>query len=360
MVTGQIQRERSEITYRKIQGLNQSSLVTYDDDELLFYKYFVLGEPKADEDTRDTLLGCLVDNYLLENDANEESFNQHFDEHFVLFEGNKGTAQVFMLCDELFDIVKRTIVDGEITGDFIVCFQEAFLNIQSKDKYKGKTWQKGLEDFNANGKEYYNTLLRSIGRKVVDLQMIETIKRISSQMISDEHLGWIFASQDNAEVLNKFPIEFKWYDFDCKMEADKIMLFHDEKIIQPYDLKITYDSRNWAYSYIKRKYYIQNSFYWTGIGKWAESEGLGDYVVNPMHFIVGDSSVNQRRPLLYETSMEHIKEGLNGFTFNRKRHRGINELITSIAWHQDTQIWNSTPENYRNGQIVKLQTFNEV
>jgi hypothetical protein len=359
-VKGEIVRERPEVQYRKIEALNQSGLCLYDENPMQFYKQYVLLEPKKEDETTATLIGSLVDFYLLECNGNEEEFNQKFDEHFCLFEGTKGTAQVFILADELFEISKRHIVDGVIEGNFEVMFQEAFLNTQAKEKYKGKTWQTGLEDFNTNGKDYYDTLLRSIGRRTVDLSMVETAKRITGQLLNDENLGWIFQGNDNIEQLNKFPIEFEWKGFTCKMEADCIHIDHDLKIIQPYDLKTTWDNESFDYSYLKRKYYIQNGWYHHGVHIWARKEGLEDYTVLPMSFIVADSSVNQRRPLLYQTSPEHIHEAYYGFTFNRRKYRGIEELLLNIKWAEENGIWNIDPTNHKNGQIVRLQTFNEI
>ena len=49
------------IEYRKIDALNQSALKVYDTDPVLFYRQFILKEPREDSSSTAMLLGDLVD-----------------------------------------------------------------------------------------------------------------------------------------------------------------------------------------------------------------------------------------------------------------------------------------------------------
>jgi hypothetical protein len=223
MIKGEILREKPETTYRKLSGLNQSLLCTFADNPANFYRQVILGEEREDEDTVATLVGGLSDFYILDCDGDEEVFNQRFDEQFALFQGEKGSGQVFILADELFKIAKKNLDENGVIKDeediFTTMFQEAFLNTQAIKRgkqylYSKKDWKKGLEDFDENGRDYYNTLINNADKKVVTLPMIQTSKRIRDQLFTDENLQENFINSNNYEVLNKFPIEFKFRGWD--------------------------------------------------------------------------------------------------------------------------------------------------
>jgi hypothetical protein len=127
----------------------------------------------------------------------------------------------------------------------------------------------------------------------------------------------------------------------------------------PKDLKCVYDNEGFAYNYLKRRYYVQNGWYWQAVKEWAKKEGLEKYTVMPMQFIVCDTSINQRRPLLFDTTEEHITEAFSGFTNNGRHYKGIFQLIDEITWANDTQIWNITKENYDNKNIITLPIFDD-
>ena len=358
MVTGNTRTSTVTSSYRELKKLNQSMLKIFDENPQVFYKQFVLGEQRKEEDTASTLLGSLCDYFLLECRGDENEFNQNFDKYFCLFQGNRTTAQVFDLCDELFTITKNSMTEGgEITVSFEDRFKEAFNNIQSQGKYKGKTWEKGLEDFNKSGKEYFDTLLQSIGKKVVDLSLVEKAKFITNQLLTDDFTKNLWVYEENTEFLTKFAIEFEWYGFECKMEADAILVDHRSKTIYPFDLKVLYDNEEFGYSYLKNGYYLQQAFYWQGIKEWANAINIDEYEVKPMTFIVADSSKNGRRPLIYKLTEHHLMQGLTGFYNNGRYYRGVSELMGAVSWANYNQIWNVSREAFENNGIITLQEF---
>jgi hypothetical protein len=341
-------------TYRQLEGLNQSSLKVYDSDPVRFYKEFILKEKREDSSSPAMLLGDLVDFYLLECKGNSAEFDSKFDDNYVLFNGSRTSSQVFDLADELFKVTKFSMTEeGEIITEFETRFKEAFNNIQANGKYKGKTWEKALDDFTANGMDYFASLMKSIGKKVVDLGLVERAKAITEQLLTDDFTKDIFSK----DLLTKFAIEFEWYGFKCKMEADAIYIDHESKVIHPYDLKVTYDNEEFAYSYLKNGYYLQQAFYWEGIRNWKNANNLTDYVVNSMQFIVADSSKNSRRPLVYKLDVVHLDQGLEGFTNNGRYYRGVKELMEAVKWSNDNSIWNCSKEAFDNNGLMTLQEF---
>src|SRR5687768_1536010 len=89
------------VNYRKLEALNSSMIRLFDENPIKFYEQFKLGKARKESKETSLIIGDLVDFYLLECKANEDEFNNRFDEKFALFEGKKGSGQVFLLADKL-------------------------------------------------------------------------------------------------------------------------------------------------------------------------------------------------------------------------------------------------------------------
>jgi hypothetical protein len=342
-------------TYRQLEGLNQSALKVYDSDPVKFYKEFILKEQREDTSSPAMLLGDLVDFYLLECRGNGADFDLKFDDKYVLFNGSRTTSQVFDLADELFKVTKFNMTEeGEIITEFETRFKEAFVNIQANGKYKGKTWEKALDDFNTNGMDYFQSLMKSIGKKVVDLGLVERAKAITEQLLTDDFTKNIFNDEN---LFTKHVIEFEWHGFKCKSELDAFSIDHENQSVQPYDLKVTYDNESFEYMYIKNSYYLQQAFYDKALEEYCLQNKIDHYTILPMQFIVADSSKNSRRPLVYKLTNGHTEQGYHGFTFNSRYYRGVNELMEAVTWSNFNQIWNCSKENFENNGVVELQEF---
>lgn len=82
---------------------------------------------------------------------------------------------------------------------------------------------------------------------------------------------------------------------------------------------------------------------------------MTDYkIINGMNFIVADTSKNKKRPIIYTTSIEDVKKGINGFKINNKYYRGVNELMTDLNWALNTDIFNVTRTQFLNKGKIPL------
>ena len=352
--------DKPNINYRKLDALNQSMLKLFDSDPVKFFEEFKLGKKRKEKKNAALTIGDLVDFYLLECKGNEQEFEDRLEEKFVLFNGVKGTGQVFMLADFLFEETENCIneVTKEITCTFETRFAEAVKRVRAEEKYKGKDDDKILEDFLKNGKEYFDTRMKSIGKTIVDISLLDKAKSVAQKLRKDDFTKDIFVGSDTIDYFTHFPIEWKFEldgdrSISCKSEIDMLFVDHHHREIHPMDLKTTYDNESFDYMYIKNAYYLQNAFYWKAVRWWADSEGMQDYYVNPMKFIVGDTSANNRRPLVYQTSEDDVHAGLYGFDLRNGTHyRGVNELIDDIAWAEENDEWSCSKEAFqRKGQM---------
>lgn len=355
--------------YRKIDALNQSMIKLFDSDPVKFFEEFKMGKPRKDKKSTALTIGSLVDFYLLACNADEQEFENRFDEKFALFNGNKGSGQVFILVDLLFEETEACITeDGTITTDFKERFSEAFRRVISiKDgdgnqKYfRGKTLDKALEIFEKDGKPYFDSLLTNIGKTVIDLSLVDKAKIVANNILTDPFTRDLFYINDDIEVVSHFAVEWK-YDLGnkkfirCKSEIDRLEINHTKKTIQIDDLKCTYDNESFDYMYIKNSYYLQSAFYYLAVSYWKDNDpDFKDYTVLPMRFIVGDTSANNRRPLIYTTTQEDLSNGLNGFKLRGIEHRGINELIDAIVWAETNDMWNCNKEAFESNGKIKLK-----
>lgn len=355
--------DKPTVNYRKLDALNQSMIALFDSNPVQFFEEFKLGKKRKRKQNTSMEIGDLADFYILECRGEEEVFQNRFDENFALLEGSKGSGQVFVLADKLFDITQESLNENnEATTSFQTRFEAAVAAIQGgkEPKYKGKTVDKILEDFETNGKEYFQTRLDNINKTVVDISLVEKAKAVSNNILKDEFTARVFEeSTSHLEKLTKFPIEWIYITkagkkIVCKSEVDILQIDHDVKAIYIKDLKTTYDNESFEYSYIKNNYYLQGAFYYLAVKYWAEQEGLKDYAIVPMEFIVGDTSANNRRPIVYPTTMIDVSTGLHGFSLRGIYYRGIHELIEEISWCEDNDIWNCSKQVFDNKGVIPL------
>lgn len=350
--------DKPDVNYRKLDALNQSMLKLFDSDPVKFFEEFKMGKKRRDKDNVSLIIGDIVDFYLLECRGDEQEFESRFEEKFVLFNGTKGSGQVFTLADYLFEETENCVNEvGEMTCSFETRFAEAVKRVRADDKYKGKSDEKILEDFLANGKEYFDVRMESLGRKVVTVSLIDKAKLVANKLKNDFFTRHIFKFGDE-DFYTHFPIEFRYHLDDmrsivCKAEIDMMYINHEEGYIKPMDLKTTYDNESFDYMYIKNSYYLQNAFYVKAIQEWAQENGMGKYNILPMEFIVGDTSSNNRRPLIYKTLENDVEKGTFGFTLKGNFYRGTHQLINDIAWAEEKDEWTCSREAFlRNGQMT--------
>lgn len=350
MITGQIKKEA--VVYRQIEALNYSSIKTFmDDGPAIFYKEFFLKE-KEEEWSDAMVIGSIVDDIILNYEGDVDMFHQHFDQKYSKFSGVKSSAQAFLLADFLFDELAPTIKDGVVTGHFETAFKNAFDKAQAKDKYKGKTWDKGLEDFNKVAKDYYELKVSSIGKVVVDERTLTIAENVAKKILGDSHTEHLF--DGTTYIIPKLVHEFEVEGVKCKMEIDFVEVDHPSKIVTPWEMKCIFNNEQFPYSYIKNRYFLQQGLYSIGMDDWME-KNFPSYKFNPFKYVVGDTSVNRRRPLIYSLSGEDMRKGINGFSLNGHKYKGVNELVREIKWHTDNQIWDISKEAYDNNGQLKLE-----
>lgn len=354
--------DRPSVNYRALDGLNCSMIKLFDSDPVKFFEQFKLGKRKKDSKNTALIIGDIADFFLLDCGGNKDEFDSRFDEKFALFDGVKGSGQVFELVDILFELtVADTDEDGKVTSTFEHRFTEACRKVQAAGKYKGATEDKILADFGNKGYDYFESLVSNIGKVVVDVSLMDKALRVAELIRDDEFTKDLFV--ESTEEVEHFPkhviewvCEVKGEDktFPCKSELDLILVNHKKKIIYPKDLKTTYDNENFLYGYVKYRYDLQAAFYYLAVKYWARENGMQDYTIEPMEFIVADTSANNRRPIRYQLTAEDMNAALEGYKLRGVEYKGIRTLIKEISWAEDTNNWTVSKDVFDNAGILKL------
>lgn len=353
--------EVANVNYREIKALNASMIKLFATDPVLFYDQFVLGNKKKDKKSVSLIIGDIVDFYILDCLGDDLEFENRFDEKFSLFNGTKGSGQVFILADELYDLtLQDTNDEGIVTTELEDRLKEALSRVQRAGKYKGATVEKAFKDFSDNGYEYFNQLVTNIGKTVVETSLLDKAKKVAQLILNDKFTSNLFAgSNEEIEYFPKFAIEWKYIVaedtiIDCKSEIDMLLIDHSKLAIYPKDLKTTYDNENFEYGYTKYRYDLQAAFYHLAVKYWAIQNDMSQYKIKPMEFIVADTSVNNRRPIRYQISQLDLDNALMGYSIRGQEYEGLFTLINNIVWAGKTDNWNVSRTVFDNNGKLPL------
>ncbi len=349
-----------EQQYRLLDIDSYSSIKTFLDDRKKYHKKFILKEEIEEEESKSLLMGGIVDTLKFEP--------EEFDNRYVLAVVQEPTGQMFKFVKALF---KRTVEcmaeDGSVSRDFTVLMKESYNDVKFDRNgnivdFKRDKFETVVEKFVGSDAElYYKQLRVSYGKKVIELSDMQNGEKVAKELDTNWVTREVFGRQEGKRwsIYTQHPIIFEMNGYQLKALIDKLDIDHEEKKIYLYDLKTCWDNeREFQTNYFKYKYYLQAAVYYMAVLKWAEKEGWKDYTIVPMQFIVADST-NYQNPLLYQTDVVNLQQGLEGFVIKGKYYPGVIKAIEDLKWHRDNDIWNISKDNYEAGGITKIKPFIE-
>ena len=216
------------------------------------------------------------------------------------------------------------------------------------------------------GDPYFNDLVRSIDKIVLDVEEEQTIVRIANSFT--EHTNTrIYFDPEYIPVGVEMYFQVALYtvinNVLCKVLIDLMAVDHVNKVIRPLDIKTTGDyTINFPKSAKRFRYDIQAAFYQTALdvvvktgGTIAGTNPLGfdptGYTVLPFAFIV-ESTIVQGNPLLFKCDLSFLDMGRKGrpeipAPYNFPAIKGYEQLLKLYEWHQkhgyetDKDVYNS-------------------
>jgi hypothetical protein len=141
---------------------------------------------------------------------------------------------------------------------------------------------------------------------------------------------------------------------------DKMVIDHNERTIQVYDLKCTWSVENFYEEYyLYRRAYIQAYLYYKAAQSMTiheESELYGYDILYPK-FIVCDST-NYFNPLIYTLDLADMTNAYEGFEHKGRFYPGVKKLIEDLKWAIEYDVWNISRENHINNGLVNVKGGN--
>jgi hypothetical protein len=270
---------------------------------------------------------------------------------------------------------------GGMMGEFI----KTYLHCMSQGKTYTEDECKHAAYQDSGFKIKYEAVLKKfeaedIQKYVVFVQMNKDRELVSSEeyasainmynmLTEDEHTReYLWTPKDpNLESYDQLKIEWKIKIFNsenpfdendedkdkeytCISILDKVLVDHGSKTIYPIDIKSTGKSvYGFEHSYIKFGYFRQAAFYMDAIKYWAKENGLEEYTIENFRFIVVETHTTNK-PIIFKVSDNDLDIGKNG----SESIKGFLCLLNQLNFHQENNIWDTTPDIYKNNGELEL------
>lgn len=341
---------RSEKEYRAVQMDSSSSLKEFSVDRKKYHKKYILGEAVEDDENKAAVMGRVVETLLLEPELFESRF------HMSTCEG----APTGLMNDFVEALYKRTLeatdVFGKVARTFEDISKDAYVDSGFKIKYEAV-----MNKFAGSEAEtYYDEIrvVRAKGLTVVTANDMNNAERIVAELrnnfVTRDIVNLVKSSR--YDVYNQYQVEgFNVLGLQCKGMMDKIIVDHEAKTLQIYDLKCTWSVENFYEEYyLYRRAYIQAYVYYLGGLQILEELGIPEYKLEYPKFIVCDST-SYMNPLIYTLSFEDLGEAMTGFTHKGRNYPGVNQIVEDLKWAKETDTWNISKSRYELGGVVNIR-----
>lgn len=217
--------------------------------------------------------------------------------------------------------------------------------------------------------QYYEDRFSNVDNKILlsadEFAIVENCVRLIRE---NPFTRDIFAeAKEGEEKLFQEPIYFTLEGEECKALPDVVVIDHNARTIQPYDLKTTGKSvHQFPISFVQFGYYRQAAFYTLALSEYIKERSLWDkrdlnnYTMLPFKFVVVETKLNTFNPaIIYTTTPNDIEVGLYGGKLkeNSCPVKGIYHLLECYKWHKENDEWILPMEIYKSNGEVTLDAF---
>ena len=343
---------KTEATYRAIMLDSSSSLKEFSMDRKKYYRKYVLGERVEDKDTLAATIGRVVETLLLEP--------HEFDKRFYMSSCvNAPTGLMLEFVNALCKHTEEaTSEDGTISRSFEEIARDAYADSGFKIKFDAVI----TKFVGSDAEIYYNEMrkVKAEGLTVVTTEDVANAEKIVNELKTNHVTAEVVNLTDSVrwQVFNQMQVEGYVVEGQLfKSMMDKVIVDHEQKTIQVYDLKCTWSVENFYEEYyLYRRAYIQAFMYYKAADqlRFINDAEWGDYEEQPPKFNVCDST-NYFNPLIYQLTMEDLSEALLGFEHKGRKYPGVRELIKDLKWALENNVWNISRTNYLSNGVVNIK-----
>jgi hypothetical protein len=343
---------KTEAQYRAVEMDSSSSLKDFSQDRKKYYKKYVLGEKVEDKDSSAANMGRIVETLLMEPHL--------FDDKFYMSScTSTPTGLMLDFVEALYKHTRdATDENGIVKTPMNELLEAAYRDSGFKIKYEAV-----ISKFIGSDAEIYYNEIRTVRSKnltVVNTMEISIAEKIVEQLRINTTTAPIvnLTNSSRYEIIDQMQVEGYTIDgHKFKSMLDKVVIDHDKKIVQPYDLKCTWSVENFYEEYyLYRRAYIQAYLYYHAMLKLVddpESSCYG-YVVEYLKFIVCDST-NYYQPLIYTLDIDDMGDAYHGFVHKGRTYPGVGDLIAALSWCVTTGTWTISHKNYLSNGVVNIK-----
>lgn len=344
MIQGQT---KTEAQYRAVVMDSSSSLKEFSMNRKKYHKKYILNEKVEEDDNKSATTGRVVETLLLE----QEEFDNRFHMSVIT------SAPTGLMLDFVEALYKHSAAATNEDGILTRTFEDICKDAYSDSGFKIKLDAVLNKFIGSDAEVYYKEIreVRSKGLTVVTSQDVENATKIVEELKTNDFIAPIvnLVKSSRYDVYNQLQVE--GYEIEghlFKSMMDKVVVDHEKRLINVYDLKCTWSVENFYDEYyLYRRAYIQGYlYYYAAKHHFADLEG---YNVLYPKFIVCDST-NYSAPLIYTMNMDSFDAAEKGFTYKGREYPGVKSIIKDLKWAIENDKWNISRENYLNNGIVKL------
>lgn len=343
---------KTEANYRAIMLDSSSSLKEFSMDRKKYYRKYILGERVEDKDTVAATIGRVVETLLLEP--------HEFDNRFYMSScAAAPTGLMLAFVDSLYKCTMNATDEfGNISRTFEDMAKEAYVESGFKIKFDAVI----TKFVGSDAEIYYNELrkVKANNLTVVTSEDVSNAEKIVEELRTNNVTASVVNMVNSVRysVFNQLQVE--GYTVDTQMfksMMDKVIVDHEQRTIQVYDLKCTWSVENFYEEYyLYRRAYIQAFLYWKAAEQltFTNNDEWGGYDVLPPKFIVCDST-NYHNPLIYTLTTQDLMDAYEGFEHKGRKYPGVKDLIKDLKWALENNIWNISRVNYLNNGVVNIK-----
>jgi hypothetical protein len=346
MITG---TSKTEKEYRALSLDSSSSLKEFSLDRRKYYKKHILGENVEEKESSAILMGKLVETMLMEPELFDEKFSMS-----SLISPPTGLMLEFVEA-----LYRQTIASTDENGNVNRSFEDIAKDAYAESGFKMK-FETVIGKFVGSEAEMYYEEIRNVrakGLSVVTAEEASIAERIVETLKTSDVTHEIvnLVSSSRYEVFNQMQIEsFEVDGLKLKGMIDKVVIDHQKKTIQPYDLKCVWSVENFYEDYyLYRRAYIQAYVYYCACLT-IKNDVEGDYKVLPLQFIVCDSG-SYYSPLIYTLDGEDMADAYEGFEHKGRKYPGVHKIIKDLKWAVENNKWDICRENFQRKGVLNIK-----
>jgi len=268
---------------------------------------------KTSVDNAGAKFGSIVDDMLFLDKSS-------FDERYYLFDGEKPSATLGVLCDI---IIKNYVeIPSKEEIQKIAMHNNFWNNIKKPELYLAKF---DVPEF----WEYLRVMFEINNRIIVTSSEFNNAQDLCQILLNHKYSKHILDNDLDNYYQVKF--EYSYRDFKVKGILDILSVDHVNKKVIMTDLKTGKNpSMEFEDSFIKWRYYFQAALYTLTFKDTCKALGLEGYTMEPFQFLY--ISKSDKTPLVFKMTEKWLTAAWEGFSIGKYVYRGIDELLDEIYW----------------------------